>query len=146
MGRVLTLEGGSPAAHYFFDHFNFEAVVRAMEGLGMIQDLNILDLARVAFHRAFPGHLPDRPGPTSVHAAMEALRAVGAADPTGIPRHKLGTAEGWLITPGEITAALAAYHQADPERRDAVAGRIDEWATWIGFLHAAGDHGGLRST
>ncbi|MFJ4791718.1 hypothetical protein [Kitasatospora purpeofusca] len=145
MGRVITLEGGSPAAHYFLDHFNFEVIVRAMDGLGMIQDLNILDLARVAFHRAFPGLLPSGPGPASVQAAMDALRAVGAATPSGIPRHKLATAESWLITPAEITAALAAYHRAEPDRRAAVAERIDQWTTWIAFLHTAADHGGLRT-
>ncbi|MEU5388719.1 hypothetical protein [Kitasatospora cineracea] len=144
MGRALTLEGGSPAT-YFLDHFTFEIVVRAMDSLGMIQDLNILDLARAAFHRALPGRPLSQIDPGDVRAVMEGLRAVGVADPTGIPRHKLNTAEGWLITPREITAALAAYQQAEPERREAVAARIDEWATWIDFLHTAGDHAGLRS-
>ncbi|MFD7639602.1 hypothetical protein ACFV4P_03020 [Kitasatospora sp. NPDC059795] len=145
MGRALILEGGSPAAHMFLDHFTFESVVRAMDNLGMIQDLNILDLARVAFHRALPGRPLSQIDPGDVHTVMGDLRAVGAAEPTGIPRHKLATAESWLIISREITAALAAYQQAEPERREAVAARIDEWTAFVDFLHLAGDHAGLRS-
>ncbi|MCX4749256.1 hypothetical protein OG455_27750 [Kitasatospora sp. NBC_01287] len=145
MGRALCLEHSNPAVNYFLDHYTLESVVRAMDTLGMIEDLNILDLARAAFHRAFPGRQPGEPGPGSVHAAMDLLRAVGAATPKGIPRHKLATGEGWLISPREITAALDAYQQADPEQREAIGARIDDWAPWIDFLHVAGDHHGLRS-
>ncbi|MEU8919535.1 hypothetical protein AB0D10_01190 [Kitasatospora sp. NPDC048545] len=146
MGRVLTLEHSDPLAHYYLDHFTYESVVRAMDSLGMIQDLRILDLARAAFHRAIPGIPLNQVGPDDVRTAMDALRAVGAAEPSGIPRHKLATAEGWLISPQEITAALDSYHRAAPEQREAVAARIDDWKPLIDFLHIAGDHHGLRST
>ncbi|MFJ8430396.1 hypothetical protein ACIQ9P_03730 [Kitasatospora sp. NPDC094019] len=146
MGRAFHLDAVTPTVTYFLDHFTHDRILRAMTNLGMIQDLEILDLARMALHRAFPGEQPPAAGPNATAAAIEALRAVGVAEPAGIPRHKLATAEGWLITPAEITAALDAYQRAPFDDCAATGDRIDDWQPWIDFLHLAGDHNGLRCT
>ncbi|GAA1161742.1 hypothetical protein F4556_005077 [Kitasatospora gansuensis] len=143
MGRAYRLNGNEYSAVYFLDHFTHAAVLRAMDGFGMIQDLDVLRLAETAFDSAFREGRPVDDSATK--ALVEALREAGAAEPAGIPRHKLSTGEGWLITPREITAALNAYQQAPRDERAAAVARIDDWGGWIDFLHTAGDFLGLRS-
>lgn len=142
MGRAYHLDG-EYSATYFLDHFAHAAVLRAMDGFGMIQDLDVLRLAETAFDIAFRGERPVEGAANK--ALVEALREAGAAEPAGIPRHKIATGEGWLITPPEITAALDAYQRAPHDDRAATSARIDDWDGWIEFLHLAGDFAGIRS-
>ncbi|MDY0811423.1 hypothetical protein [Kitasatospora purpeofusca] len=142
MGRAYHLDG-EHSATYFLDHFTHAAVLRAMDGFGMIQDLDVLRLAETAVDSAF--RRGDPVDDSATKALVEALREAGTAEPTGIPRHKLATGEGWLITPPEITAALDTYQRAPHDDRAATSARIDDWDGWIGFLHLAGDLAGIRS-
>ncbi|MFF8769042.1 hypothetical protein [Kitasatospora sp. NPDC015120] len=142
MGRAYHLDG-EYSATFFFDHFTHATVLRAMDGFGMIHDLDMLRLAETAFDRAIRGGRSVDDSATK--AVVEALREAGAAEPAGIPRHKLATGDGWLITPPEITAALDAYQRAPYDDRAATSARIDDWDGWIGFLRLAGDFAGIRS-
>jgi hypothetical protein len=64
----------------------------------------------------------------------------------GIPGHKFSTNDGWIVTPAECQAALAAYRSHDAETVQRVVRetlRLDErgvaveetwWPEWIDFL------------
>ncbi|MFD4394384.1 hypothetical protein [Kitasatospora sp. NPDC058478] len=146
MGRAFRLELSDPTVTYFLDHFTHDRVVRAMDRLGMIQDLPY-DLAHAADCSHDLAHVLAAVDPQE--AVEEKVRAVLTAsipNPAGIPRHKLATGDGWLVTPAEITAALAAYQRAPHDERTAVSALIDDWDRWIEVLHIAGDHAGFRCT
>ena len=58
-----------------------------------------------------------------------------------IPRHKLWTNDGWLITPEELTAALPHAPSSAVDRRQRP---IPWWRQWLDYLEAARGHGGVR--
>ncbi|MEU3566891.1 hypothetical protein AB0E96_00450 [Kitasatospora sp. NPDC036755] len=149
MGRAYQLELSDPTVTYFLDHFTHARVVRAMDRLGMIQDLHgqMFNLAASAHDNALAltgEFLPAHPQDAAA-ATLHGVLTASIPNPAGIPRHKLATGENWLIAPAEITAALAAHQRAPHDERAAVSALIDEWDPWIDFLHTAGDHAGLRS-
>lgn len=68
-----------------------------------------------------------------------------------IPGYKLCSNDGWLVTPGEIHSALAAYQRHSQahvrELVEAVIGWDDGWSywkKWIRFLTRAEERGGFR--
>ncbi|MGW7579706.1 hypothetical protein ACWGKU_05070 [Kitasatospora sp. NPDC054768] len=153
MGRAYQLEACDPTVTYFLDHFTHDRILRAMDRFGMIQDLHdhLLDLALNAQGNAqgnaqarAGGHPPAHPQ-DAVEAMLRGVLTASIPNPAGIPRYKLATGEGWLVTPAEITAALAAHQRASREDRAAASSLIDDWAPWIEFLHVAGDRAGIRS-
>jgi hypothetical protein len=58
-----------------------------------------------------------------------------------IPRHKLWTNDGWLITPQELTAALPHARTSALDRRQRP---IPWWRQWLDYLDTARGHGGIR--
>lgn len=66
-----------------------------------------------------------------------------AESPIGIPIYKLGSNDGWLVTPDEIAAALTQYDRATLDDLDAVPDG-DWWPKWIEYLRYAMKHGGFR--
>ena len=58
-----------------------------------------------------------------------------------IPRHKLWTNDGWLITPDELTAALPHAPSSAMDRRQRP---VPWWAQWLEYLDGARGHGGIR--
>jgi hypothetical protein len=58
-----------------------------------------------------------------------------------IPRHKLWTSDGWLITPEELDAALPLAPSSAVDRRQRP---IPWWRQWLQYLDAARGHGGIR--
>ena len=66
-----------------------------------------------------------------------------------IPSHKFDTNDGWIVTPAEILAALAAY-DARPDRDEHVLARLGGadrkayWDTWIAYLRRAVDRDGFE--
>ncbi|MGW3954618.1 hypothetical protein ACWEKM_27635 [Streptomyces sp. NPDC004752] len=70
----------------------------------------------------------------------------------GIAVHKLGSNDGWLVTPQEIDAALAAYrtHNADEVKTLLATELGDEgdhtsyWIEWITYLERAKTRGGFK--
>jgi hypothetical protein len=58
-----------------------------------------------------------------------------------IPRHKLWTNDGWLITPTELTAALPHAPATALDRRQRP---IPWWTQWLHYLDSGRGHGGVR--
>jgi hypothetical protein len=58
-----------------------------------------------------------------------------------IPRHKLWTNDGWLITPDELDAALPRAPTTATDRRQRP---IPWWRQWLEYLDGARGHGGIR--
>lgn len=58
-----------------------------------------------------------------------------------IPRHKLWTNDGWLITPQELTAALPHAPSSATDRRQRP---IPWWRQLLDYLDDARGHGGIR--
>jgi hypothetical protein len=58
-----------------------------------------------------------------------------------IPRHKLWTNDGWLVTPSELTAALQHAPEVAMDRRQRP---IPWWHQWLDYLDGARGHGGFR--
>lgn len=65
-----------------------------------------------------------------------------APDHPGIPLHKLGSNDGWLVTPLECKGAIALWNKA----RDNGASEppVDWWSRWLEYLRRAADNGGFR--
>jgi hypothetical protein len=87
---------------------------------------------------------PDEMSPGYREYAAALALVTAAEDPSrrGIPLHKLMTNEEWLITPNEIEGALAVA-----SRQPRVLEGDDDaelWASWLEFLHAAKEHGGVK--
>jgi hypothetical protein len=58
-----------------------------------------------------------------------------------IPRHKLWTNDGWLITSDELDAALPLATTSATDRRQRP---IPWWHQWLDYLDTARGHGGVR--
>jgi hypothetical protein len=58
-----------------------------------------------------------------------------------IPRHKLWTNDGWLITPNELDAALPHASSSALDRRQRP---IPWWRQWLDYLDTGRGHGGIR--
>jgi hypothetical protein len=74
-----------------------------------------------------------------------------ANEPDTIPIHKLCPNDGWIVTPDEIRAALAAWDARaagastpalDEHTRDTIGGEY--WSEWIAWLRLATDHDGFE--
>lgn len=65
------------------------------------------------------------------------------ADAIGIPSHKLGSNDGWLVTPDECQAALLAWTEWRAQHRE-VTGFPDWWDGWLGWIQGAIEHDGFR--
>lgn len=70
----------------------------------------------------------------------------------GLPAHKFGSNDGWIVTPEDCRSALDEYEQARDEKPDLVKKIREEWVidgenyfdSWIAFLTRAIDHGGFE--
>lgn len=77
-------------------------------------------------------------------AAVEAALAFEPVPVRGIPAGKFSSNDGWLVTPAQCQAALAAWQQWTDDTRARVEGEIEWWDRWIGFLTYAKDRGGFH--
>lgn len=88
------------------------------------------------------GESNDKTAP-ELRAYNEAVQAITDGqreEPAGIPVYKLGSNDGWLVTPDEIASALERYVLGDGVPADVPPW----WADWIGWLKYAQEHGGFR--
>lgn len=89
-----------------------------------------------------------QPSPEAIGAAevyiAEQKRYLSAheGECPGIPVHKFGSNDGWIVTPPECIAALAALGLA----RDKGIAEPDAkwWPEWIAYLHLAAEHDGFE--
>lgn len=76
----------------------------------------------------------------------------GQADTPGIPLHKFGSNDGWIVLPVECQAALGIYMaKLEEVGQDAMANLIDNkagnrghWAQWLAYLNGAITHDGFE--
>lgn len=96
----------------------------------------------------------------SVLAVREYFQAVAdhkswsPPDEPGLPVHKFGSNDGWLVTPHDIHGALAIFDLQQKENPDLVAKVRADWAgddadsntfdEWIAWLRIAEDFGGFE--
>lgn len=77
------------------------------------------------------------------------------AHPTGgqtIPEFKVGCSDGWVITPDELSAALASYHHTPTGTRDRLLAHFlpeaadrEYWDRWLIYLSRGVVHGGVTA-
>ncbi|MEV7177433.1 hypothetical protein [Kitasatospora sp. NPDC093679] len=143
---------GAGDPEFRFDMSSMGPALRAMDRLGMLSygheppawpKSADFGLTSADFVGAADGRVSETM--RTYEAACRAVAAWHAEPPTGIPDHKIGgTNDGWIVTPAEIRAALAAL-AAQPE--EAKAGTFAEhprWDEWIDYLTRAAAHGGFR--
>ncbi|WP_413804301.1 hypothetical protein [Streptomyces sp. OE57] len=91
------------------------------------------------------GELPEPIG--RFQEAMNAYLAWVPAPENGVAVHKLMSNSGWIVTPEEIRAALAAYEAnrgKDPAFLSQLVEEASWWPQWVGYLTAAANHEGFR--
>lgn len=81
---------------------------------------------------------PDGEGGPEYCAAADKLLAAHNGECPGIPGHKFCSNDGWIVTPPEIRAALAA------ERKNPPADPPEWWSEWIDYLRRAEQRGGFE--
>lgn len=96
---------------------------------------------RAADFGADDGVDPEDAVPGSPEAACEAARLEWRSASTGglIPAYKLGSNDGWLVTPTEIRNSLDAL-----ERHGPVAGAPTWWPDWVSYLRKMVERGGFE--
>lgn len=57
----------------------------------------------------------------------------------GIPAHKFGTNDGWIVTPAECQAAVKLGREHPPPEKDP-----DYWAKWLDYMDRASRAGGFE--
>lgn len=96
---------------------------------------------------------PVKPGVLKMHEASEIHRRWSPQDVPGIPAHKLGSNDGWIVTPFDCRAALDAYANAKASNPEAVEAIRAEWAEgdgsnyfdeWIAWLERAAAGSGFQ--
>ncbi|MEU7381516.1 hypothetical protein AB0A91_16240 [Streptomyces sp. NPDC042207] len=77
-------------------------------------------------------------------AAVKAALAFEPVPVRGIPAGKFSSNDGWLVTPAQCEAALAAWRAQPDAVRARVEGEIEWWARWVAYLTYAQGRGGFR--
>ncbi|MGW2860961.1 hypothetical protein [Streptomyces sp. NPDC001205] len=78
-------------------------------------------------------------------AAVLAILNAAPSQPAGIAAYKLRYNDGFVVTPAEITTALAAY-EAHPHATVSELPVGDQtWPHWVSFLRRAAERGGFRT-
>jgi hypothetical protein len=74
------------------------------------------------------------------------LRDRGGAERPGMPIHKFGSNNGWIVTPDEIRAALRVAPEG-ATYKDEQTGEVKPlpwWIRWCEFLRGGVQHGGIE--
>ncbi|KWT61843.1 hypothetical protein ADL21_11195 [Streptomyces albus subsp. albus] len=89
----------------------------------------------------------DESAPSPIREFLAAVRRCTDAEadhPSGIPCYKLCSNDGWLVTPGEIAAALGWWSMTPTRVRKSITAQFDWWPDWIRYLKRARHQGGFR--
>ncbi|MCK8431877.1 hypothetical protein G3I77_02210 [Streptomyces sp. D2-8] len=153
---IQTSDGKRAEASGNCFRFAFTALPRtldAMKNFGMLVELPVPSYPELSAYGLAgvdlrPGTKYDESTANRVAAFRTAYQAVKNASetvPTGIPRYKIDSNDGFLVTVAEISVALATY-DAHPGVAIAEMPVGDPtWGIWISFLRHAQAHGGLRT-
>lgn len=104
------------------------------------------DVSVVRYPEDYEGNQPVKPEAVTFAKTVDKHLAWHPDPPFGIALHKLGSNDGWLVTPEEIAAALEAYrnHSGDKVKVMVGADQPDYWLQWIAYLERARQRGGFR--
>ncbi|QYX80284.1 hypothetical protein [Streptomyces akebiae] len=153
---IQTYDGKRAEGSGTYFRFAFTALPRtldAMKNFGMLVELPVppypeLSAYGLAGVDLRPGTKYDASTTNRVaefRTAYQAVKDASETVPTGIPRYKIDSNDGFLVTVAEITAALTTY-DAHPGVAIAEMPVGDPtWPSWIAFLRHAQAHGGLRT-
>lgn len=72
-------------------------------------------------------------------AERDRLLAWHGPEVPGIPVHKFGSNDGWIVTPAECEAAVRIGRE-----HPAPEGHEKRWAEWLGYMDRARRHGGFE--
>lgn len=75
--------------------------------------------------------------------AANNVRAANDDSVPGITLYKLGSNDGWLVTPEECSSAVEIWNSTDQATRDAVLAKAVFFQDWVDFLECASQHGGF---
>jgi hypothetical protein len=91
---------------------------------------------------------PTSPAVIAYVDARDAFLRERFTDQPGIPVHKFGSNDGWVVTPEEIKAALKVAPEAvlveDSGGPDGARKPLERWLPWLEFLRGAAAHGGME--
>jgi hypothetical protein len=139
--------GASPDRGYFRLNIGGMMWARGLMGqAGMIHDEGYAHVR--ALMDAAPGRNPDEPDEEKAweanEVAWEAIRRWHPEAP-GIAVWKLGSNDGWLVTPLECQGAIARWMAAgSPNPPGADRAECAEWRRWVDYIRQAALHGGFR--
>lgn len=153
---IQTRDGNRAEGEGTYFRFAYTALPRALDAMknfGMLVELPVPSYPQLYAYGLAGADL--RPGlkhhPSTAKVIAEfrtaylAVKDASETVPTGIPRYKIDSNDGFLVTVAEITAALTTY-DAQPGVAIAEMPVGDPtWGLWIAFLRRAQAHGGLRT-
>ncbi|MGN6403539.1 hypothetical protein [Sinomonas sp.] len=132
-------------SHFRLNAWGMSACSDAMQELGM-EHWPSVSGDEVMKWPAWDDSLPDDEADEKYERESAPIRTYHSPDePPTIPGHKLGSNDGWHVTPDEIRAALAAW-DARPAEISKETREITEtqwWANWIDYLRRSLDQGGF---
>lgn len=124
--RGMVFDAGQPPAYPMPDSFGLAwELVEAVEYPEDCPDAKLTDEQREAVGK----YLAER----------DAVLAWHGPEVPGIPVHKFGTNDGWLVLPAECEAAVRLGRQSSPP-----AEYPDIWAKWLDYLERASRAGGFE--
>ncbi|MFE9553133.1 hypothetical protein ACFYOD_06575 [Streptomyces sp. NPDC006703] len=140
--------------NYF--RFAYTAMPRTldtMHNFGMLVELPIPEAPSLeAYGLSVEQLKPDYRADTATAKRLAEYRAAGLAllraapsRPAGITSYKLRYNEGFVVTPAEITAALAAYEAHPHAAMTELPVGDQTWSRWVSFLRRASERGGFRT-
>lgn len=149
--------GAADRSYFRLSGWGMAKAARTMASLGMLDEVTpppefpdrksfgVSDKAWQEWQAAAWVLRDDTPAPVRYwHAARQRALTYRPAEATGICAFKFRTQDGWLVTPGEIRAALASYQRALlPGRITITAENEPWWDDWIDYLLRAKDCGGF---
>jgi len=101
----------------------------------VMHQLGMLDVE--SWHADFPEWSEGADEDAHAAACRRVTDAQARLEPTGIPVYKLGTNDGWLVTPDEVRAALAKW-DAHQERPAGLPEWFGDWVEWLRSCRIAG--------
>jgi hypothetical protein len=140
-------------ARYHLSNRQMSDAISVMEQAGMARQVPVPPFPQPASYDAardeYDAYLDavDRgeavqPSPAlAVYLAARDQHLAANYDAQVIPRHKLWTNDGWLITPDELDAALPRAPTSALDRRQRP---IPWWRQWLHYLDTGRGHGGVR--
>lgn len=110
---------------------------------GMRWCLGEMAARHMIFDAGRPPEFPDvadwEPMTDADRRALDEVLSWHGPEVPGIPAHKFGTNDGWIVTPAECEAALQLAEKWPPP-----AENPEVWKRWLDYLSRAREHQGFE--